>query len=558
MSCESSFTSASESPATAASGLPTTNTLSSSPTTVSSNPPTPMPPVSQFRMRLRSSARVPPTEPLDSIDDDGKKRKHNQEDVSADGFRLVAKKAKHIHTSSEPKATATGAEKRKCSQRDIPMEGLRTSKRLKLKSTDKSLGPDLKEAKESKRKCGKEDISTQNSRSAKKSKLAVGSSESESETIGDSRGRCSQLNNSADDIRPTGNSKPTTRDTRHEEEAAAAKDELESTKRDLESTKKELESTKKELEKMKSRTSFAESYKVTLEYQLKRRAVQFLPDRNDLTAQFRDVGRCINILTYKKLVRVYHGDDIPEQVQKTLEQVSSTPFCMFLSNPNYGRVFIRAAIWRFLCTEFLENPFKLWGKGDEIGPALGKIQSGELGGDYDQLILWRAYTATLFYDRPVDETKLRTLKDSLMQLVKPFVLEENKDKIDTQVEPYVDEILNNAIILARHLNRYEDKMEITRKAPSDANDTSQSYDDEWMNICRPSVGTCRTVELLISPALIQRGIPIGSDVEQAWVLQKADVGYRRGYDEIPENQTYGGSSKALTSPRGNLGGDMKW
>ncbi|KAI1776200.1 hypothetical protein F4818DRAFT_457672 [Hypoxylon cercidicola] len=272
----------------------------------------------------------------------------------------------------------------------------------------------------------------------------------------------------------------------------------------------------------------------------------FIPaeDQFVMLLKFRGLTDRISAWTTKHLVGVFEGETIPEEVEKMLGEVSERPFRKFLTAKSHSTMFFQALMWRFFCTEVLENPFKLWGKNDDVGNVLASIQSGELGGKQQDLDRWRGHTAKVLFDCPVDETKIQRLKGKLLQLVKPFIVEEYKDQMESQIVPGIEEVLDAGVQLARQMNRFPDRFEIIRKGPSDLRDISQTYDPEWMCLSGSNVDDHDVVDLLISPALVRYKKNRGSGDEERLVIEKAQVCYRTGiwFTQTDEYQRRWGGS----------------
>lgn len=140
---------------------------------------------------------------------------------------------------------------------------------------------------------------------------------------------------------------------------------------ELDTTKKNFESTKIRLEREIFETTMRHT-KVA-EEQCQLAEVQFLLDEKPLKYYFNDLQGKVGNFPYQYLVPKFKGENIPEHVEKMLKQVSERPFRKFIELEWHATLFFEALIWRFLCTEFLENPFKLWGEDAETGSVLGRI-----------------------------------------------------------------------------------------------------------------------------------------------------------------------------------------
>ncbi|KAI0095686.1 hypothetical protein F4776DRAFT_652183 [Hypoxylon sp. NC0597] len=445
---------------------------SSSPTMPSCDSPAIMPSKSHSANPSKQSITASSTHSQESVGDRVKKRKRNLKNDSAEDLE-------------QPK---------------------------KRRSTSKDVEPKLGTAKVRRRKGLQAAESTDDPQKAKESKSTNNSLELESQIAKDKKRKRIPGGDFADTLQPAKKARPTLEEL--ECELKAAKGELEATKGELEATKSELKTTKSFLE--------------MAEYQLERAEIKFEIMDNELMCQFTQLSFYIHMLVRDCLVNRSEGETIPQHVEKALNEVSDIPIRKFLAVESHADLFFEAFIWRFLCIEYLDNPFKLWGETDELGRVLASIHLGELGGNEDRLNQWRAFTGQILYDCPIDDAKLRRAKERLLQLVKPFILIEKRDKIETDVQPKIDQIFKTTVLLARHLNRYMLRFEIQRKGPLDTRDVSLVFDEAWMQIHAGGLDNDNAVHLVVSPALMMRGKRPGDDVEQTAARQKAQVCYKTG------------------------------
>ncbi|XXH00055.1 hypothetical protein Hte_006397 [Hypoxylon texense] len=262
----------------------------------------------------------------------------------------------------------------------------------------------------------------------------------------------------------------------------------------------------------------------------------YTSDQKVIRTLFKTVKIYVLACAQNDLVGVLEGEAIPEEVEKALDKVSEKPGRKFLTAGKLqAMMFFQALMWRFLCTELFDNPFKLWGKDGEFGKAMASFHTGEFGGDEAELDNWRGLTGKLLMDCPVDDAKIERLKGELLQLIKPFIIKEKKDKIDSEIFPVIESILKAAVHLARYLNAYRDRYEVMRKDPSDARDVSLAFDFDWMTNCGPNVDDHdrNVVDLVFSPALVRWERPVESDYGRSAVVKRhvevnAQVSYRNG------------------------------
>ncbi|KAI0381747.1 hypothetical protein F5Y04DRAFT_288294 [Hypomontagnella monticulosa] len=484
---------------------PTTLPSSSSPTVPSGSPLSKMA-KSQPNVPLKPLKAVLPTESPDISDYNGGKRKRSKEDDPEDP-PVATKRAKSARERPESEPSAAKKKTRGGKTTKVPQ----SVRNLKSGAT-----------KDNKGKPTQKDDSDQQPHFPKKSTIVENTRELESKIPKYNKRKRGELEEPAEDIRlvePTEDiqlaKKPRLTVEELQEQLEAANDKLKATSDKL-----------KEANRLLLKCSDVE--RKTLDHQLNRMGMKYNGDEDRLKLLFQELETNIGSFTCHKLVHIFKGETIPEQVERELEQVSQTPFRKFLETESHAPLFFQALIWRFLCNEFLDNPFKLWGKSDETGRVLADIHSGKFGGERDELNFWRLHTGQLLLERPIDGTRLQALKDRLLQLVTPFVTEENKESIGTEIEPSINEIVDIATKLARYINIYVGQWKVTRKGASDAHYVSQSYDDTWMRIDDTSLGDWDGIDLLISPAFIKRGTFEPSGKEYTYVAIKAEVCYQNG------------------------------
>lgn len=97
-------------------------------------------------------------------------------------------------------------------------------------------------------------------------------------------------------------------------------------------------------------------------------------DQQIMQSKFKELTDRIFAWVVNHLVSVFESEAIPEEVEKMLDKVSERPFRKFLTRKPHAMMLLQALVWRFLCTELFDNPFKLWGKNGEIGQVLASIQ----------------------------------------------------------------------------------------------------------------------------------------------------------------------------------------
>ncbi|KAI1391072.1 uncharacterized protein F4822DRAFT_171666 [Hypoxylon trugodes] len=459
------------------SSSPTTLSYSSPTTLPSSSPTTPSDVNANISSRLRSArAPKPPTiaptpKPIGALDDGDRKRKRNQKDDTTENSQQT-KKSKYTNEILQSDLEPPKTNEKKRAGRNGSDKSLHPSKKSQL--TGGSNEPNPATAKSNKRKHNEED-SAEDLHSSKKSKLYI-----------------------------------------------------EKLKRELEEAKNELKSKNDEIEEAKRRTRNIETYLESAECQLEKAAAQFSTDYKLLKSQFCDLQYKVADFTLLHLVDVFEGGDLPSHIEKAFREVSKTPFREFLKVQTHAGYFFQAVIWRSLGAKFLENPFKLLGKGDETGELFAAVQSGQYCGDEDFLTRLRAINGELLSKCPIDEAKLQGLKEELLELVEPFIAKQEQDKIDTKVKPGIDALFDSAIVLARQLYRYEDRFEVLRKLPWDTDDVSQSYDNKWMQVLAYNVDDSNAVNLLVSPALVHYRTERGSGERRMWISERAFVCYKDG------------------------------
>ncbi|KAI0849946.1 hypothetical protein F5Y00DRAFT_261053 [Daldinia vernicosa] len=458
------------------SGLPRTLS-SSSPTTMSPDTPATTPTVASSKSHpatpSASPTTMPPPECQNATGNDSKKRKRDRKDESNEDLQ-VEKKPKRASKSSQPKPQSAEVNKPKRGQGDDATKNIRVTRSM---ASNKNVESEAGVAPRNKRQRDQEVDTAENARLAKKQKLTI---------------------------------------EKLERQLKEANDELLSARLDLTSTKDKL---RRETEEVG-----------LLEGQLRRATFQFFTEVQlySLTCRFEMLCYEVGSFVGDNLVKVFEGDTIPEHIEKRLKEVSETPLHKFLKSRSYARLLFEAFIWNFLCTEYFENPFKLWGKGDEVGAILGAILAGKFGGKAGRLNMWKAHTAQILQDCPIDAAKLEGPKEQLLGLLEMFIVEEKKSKIKDEVEPGMNKIFELATSIARDLNRFDDRVEIMRKRHPDARVASQSYDDDWMVISNPSIENGDAVELIITPALVKYNRYWDSDEEHFYAVKKAQILYKNG------------------------------
>ncbi|KAI1479725.1 hypothetical protein F4774DRAFT_114326 [Daldinia eschscholtzii] len=469
---------------------------SSSPTSVFSNTSatTPSDTSSATPSKLDSMTPSMPTtimpspESQDEMGNDGKKRKRSLKDNSSEDLQ-VAKKPKRAIKSFQSEPKTVNVKKRKRGQGDDAAEDHPTKK---SSIVDKTFEPQGAVAPRNKRQRDQEVNPTEDTELVKKQKLTI---------------------------------------EKLELQLSAAKDELELTKIDLQSAMKEAESTKINLESTKRELKYEIVDRELAEKQLQDAVVQFIPMAEFeqlIHIRYKDLRDAIFFFVRENLVKVYDKDTIPEHIEKRVKKVSRTPASKLLRVSPYAQLLFEALIWDFLCTEFIDNPFKLLGKGDDkIGLILGEIQAGKYGGNMERFSSWRAHTIQLFCDCATDNTRL---KNQLLELLGTFIVEGKKNDTKNDLEPALENILELATSIARDIHRFAFRAEVMRKSHPDARHVSQAYDNKWMRIDGSSLHEGDTVELVISPALVKYVRSYDSSVEQMMVLQKARVLHKNEVD----------------------------
>ncbi|KAI2473845.1 hypothetical protein F4781DRAFT_427081 [Annulohypoxylon bovei var. microspora] len=120
-----------------------------------------------------------------------------------------------------------------------------------------------------------------------------------------------------------------------------------------------------------------------------------------------------NISTFVSLhlVKVFRSDAIPEQVEETLAELSSV--------------------------ELLDSPFKLWGKGSEVGLAIHHIISDDRGGEDKTIDRWRVHATQVPNKFLIDDKKTEALVEHLLHLIIPLVIKKEKNVVETRVNPRI-------------------------------------------------------------------------------------------------------------------------
>ncbi|OTA77937.1 hypothetical protein M434DRAFT_382679 [Hypoxylon sp. CO27-5] len=389
-------------------------------------------------------------------------------------------------TPTVPPDTNNGeVKKMDCNQKDNLAEGFEATKKSEL--TNKNLKPELGTVGANKRKHVQNVGSDEGSGVAKKPKLDD---------------KASQENDLSTDLQATKQSEPTVEELHHA-----------------------LKKAKEELEKMEGKLRRSENSLKVLEHKLLKDPHQYFPGANFFEEKFDRLSFRISQITLGYLVKEFEGSNLPEKIEKRLNEVSERSH-KFLEKSGQADYLFQGLIWNFLCSEMFDNPFKLWGEGDEIGQAVAEIMCGP--GNREHLDRWRSYTSQILYDRPMNDKKIQRIKDELSELINPFIIEEKNRVLKTNIELQINDAFELALVVARDIYRYETRFEIMRKNTSDSRYVSQAFDDSWMQIRGLNVDDHDVVDLLITPALVGRFSVWNSDKEQALVYRKAEVCYRNG------------------------------
>ncbi|KAI1466471.1 uncharacterized protein F4812DRAFT_465722 [Daldinia caldariorum] len=443
-----------------------------------------MPPILRSLTRSAPTAIIPPPELKGGIDKDGKKRKRNQKDNSSEDPQAT-KRLRCAIKNFQPEPKTVDIKKRKRDEDDNATED-HLSKKSDI--ADRNFEPKLAVAPRNKRQRDQEADPVEDARLAKRQKLIIEKLECQLKAAGEG---------------------------------------LESTKAALEITTIELESTKLDLESTKAKLRYEIVSLELAEEQLKRAAVQFFSTEDLDSAHYRlkKLIYAISRFVRRSFVEVYDKDTIPEYIEKRFKEMSRTPLHKFLRCGSYAHLSFEALIWDFLCTEIMENPFKLLDKGSGLGHILGEIQVGKHGGDSEALISWRAHTTQILYDCATVDTRLKGLQEQLLELLGMFIIEEKENSAKNHIKSDIENILEFAASIARDLNRCSIPVGIMRKSRSDAHDALQSYENEWMTMENSRLEDGDGVELLISPAFVKYLKPFDSGFEYMVVVQKARVLY---------------------------------
>lgn len=251
------------------------------------------------------------------IGNDGMKIKHSEKDDSNEDVNM-AKKPMRAVKSSQPEDRTIDVQKRKRHQTDELALDLDLLKKPKL--TNRSLDFESEVPEGIKRKFDQDVDSTGDLQPAKKPRLTK-------EML-----QC---------------------------QLKAAKNELESTEDQLKSTNNELQLIKRKLEN-------AQVEILILEEQLGKAAIKFMSWDTTVEYHFIGLDHAIIHFGHEHLVSPFEAKTLPENIEKKFEEVSKEvskkPFREFLQSKAHAPLFFRAFVWHFVCTEILENPFKLWGR----------------------------------------------------------------------------------------------------------------------------------------------------------------------------------------------------
>lgn len=264
----------------------------------------------------------------------------------------------HLATPSEQSLTTPSmhsqesvgdrVKKRKRNLQNDSAEDLEQPK--KRRSTSKDVETKLGTAKVRRRKGLRAAESADDPQEAEKSKFTNNSIELESQRAKDNKRKRIPGDDPPDTLQPAKKARPT-----------------------LEELESELKATKGELEATKSKLKATKSFLEMAEYQLERAEIKFEIMEDEVMCQFIQLGAHIDTLVRDCLVNRFEGETIPQHVEKALNEVSDIPIRKFLAVESHADLFFQAFIWRFLCIEYLDNPFKLWGETDELGRVLASI-----------------------------------------------------------------------------------------------------------------------------------------------------------------------------------------
>lgn len=155
---------------------------------------------------------------------------------------------------------------------------------------------------------------------------------------------------------------------------AEYKSELEKSKIELLSAKRSAERWRERAYDVRDQLRAASDEVKDTETQLKKAVFVPADDEHTILSTFKQLNDRIYTWVMDHLVGTFEGKIVPEEVEAVLKIVSIVPFRKFLTSNSRAMMFFRALVWRFLCTELFDNPFKLWGMDEKFGEVLASIQ----------------------------------------------------------------------------------------------------------------------------------------------------------------------------------------
>ncbi|KAI0396995.1 hypothetical protein F5Y17DRAFT_455388 [Xylariaceae sp. FL0594] len=303
-----------------------------------------------------------------------------------------------------------------------------------------------------------------------------------------------------------------------------------------EKLKEELLQTKKELEKTKEDLREKEQRLATLyEDTLRIGAARVHVDIYGYTIEpkyFQLKHHIYNFVWAKFSEKV--TSVLPEDVLERYGKISRLPAKKLLRSKRHARFFAQGIIWRVLCDNILDNPFKIWGKVSRLVEALLNQEEAPLG----RRELWRTLTGDLLgYIKP-DAELIRGWERMLYQDIKPLV-RDNVD--DDELLADIQEIISQAVVLAKELAQSKSRCIVRREKLIQPyqNLGAQEYDRRWMISMEKSLkADGDLIDFAISPALAERNNSYAEPFETPHVLVKAEVCVGKDYRAYWDNDTF--------------------
>jgi len=259
--------------------------------------------------------------------------------------------------------------------------------------------------------------------------------------------------------------------------------------------------------------------------------------------KFRDLQRLVKSFVRDTCASRIRDVSLPDELREVFGKISSHPAERLLNSGLHARLFVQSLVWQFLCTNILDNPFKVWGK--EVLKLVNAVLSmypcvcplcPVANANYYSLLyigrqeeplsrreLWRTMTGGLLSNLRPKAKRIQGWETSLASHIEPLILDNvDKDRLSASVTAIISHAVELAKILARSRTRCVIKRENLITPFQEA--LHQLYDGRWMEVIEQSVSPGPDyIDFVVSPTLAERTNSASEQFQIPRVLVKAEV-----------------------------------